>query len=243
MLYNGVVFGMYVASVYKDTALGLIPDSTLTLAGSLGAFANGGSRMFWATIMDYIGFRKVYLILVSIQIITATFIYQSRYNAPLYVMFVVLAFLCEGGHFSTFSAAAPKIFGLVDGGKVATFIIVATVPATLTGLVCTQFPNIFSPEIIFWVGAGLSVVNLILLFFLDESPMELDEDNKPMPYKTSWYIECFRKDRSEEKSVDLAEVIHTETKEHKNLGAYEIANSDETTAREVMTPSNESGMN
>lgn len=66
MLYNGVFFGTYVASVYKDIALGIIDDPTLTLAGSIGAFMNGTSRIVWASAMDKVGFRWVYLILISI---------------------------------------------------------------------------------------------------------------------------------------------------------------------------------
>ena len=52
MLFNGMLFGTYVASVYKEVALKYIDDSTLTLAGAIGAFMNGSSRIVWATFMD-----------------------------------------------------------------------------------------------------------------------------------------------------------------------------------------------
>lgn len=51
MLFNGVFFGVYVASVYKDVALkkGSIEDADLTIAGALGSFMNGSSRIIWAS--------------------------------------------------------------------------------------------------------------------------------------------------------------------------------------------------
>ena len=51
MLFNGVFFGVYVASVYKDVALkkGSINDADLTIAGAIGSFMNGSSRIIWAS--------------------------------------------------------------------------------------------------------------------------------------------------------------------------------------------------
>ena len=49
MLYSGVFYGVYMASVYKTLALN-IDDHALTVAGSIGAVCNGGSRIFWASL-------------------------------------------------------------------------------------------------------------------------------------------------------------------------------------------------
>ena len=66
MLFNGIFFGAYVSSVYKGVALSYLDDQTLTLAGSLGAIANGSSRLLWAYLLDLIGFRKVYACILVI---------------------------------------------------------------------------------------------------------------------------------------------------------------------------------
>ena len=50
MLFNGVFFGTYMASVYKSFVKGKIDDETLTIAGAIGSFINGSSRIFWATL-------------------------------------------------------------------------------------------------------------------------------------------------------------------------------------------------
>ena len=50
MMFNGIFFGAYIASVYKSIDLDKLSDSTLTTAGAIGSICNGGSRVFWATI-------------------------------------------------------------------------------------------------------------------------------------------------------------------------------------------------
>ena len=53
MLYGGLFFGVYVASVYKPIASGIpneIGDKALTLTGAIGSVMNGASRVVWATL-------------------------------------------------------------------------------------------------------------------------------------------------------------------------------------------------
>jgi len=66
MYFNGVFFGVYVASVFKSVALGYIGDKTLTIAGSMGAFINGSSRLLWATLQDKYGFKSIYIFICII---------------------------------------------------------------------------------------------------------------------------------------------------------------------------------
>lgn len=63
--------------------------------------------------------------------------YYTRYNTPLYCLFVCLAFLCEGGHFSTFPAVGVKTFGIMEGGKIFTICFFAVPLSSLTGLLFT----------------------------------------------------------------------------------------------------------
>lgn len=49
MLFFGMFFGLFMASVYKQVALDYLSDNTLTLAGALGSVCNGSSRIMWAT--------------------------------------------------------------------------------------------------------------------------------------------------------------------------------------------------
>lgn len=54
------------ASVYKEVALNILSDDTLTIAGAIGSVCNGSSRIIWATLQDKYGFRKMYFILLCL---------------------------------------------------------------------------------------------------------------------------------------------------------------------------------
>ena len=47
MFFNALFFPMFVASVYKITPEGRIPDHFLTVAGTAGSLFNGTSRIAW----------------------------------------------------------------------------------------------------------------------------------------------------------------------------------------------------
>jgi MFS family permease len=66
ILFFGIFYGIYLASVYKPTAQDTLEDHTLTLAGALGSVCNGGSRIVWASIQDKYGFKRVYLVLLIV---------------------------------------------------------------------------------------------------------------------------------------------------------------------------------
>jgi len=51
ILFNGLFFGLYMASVFKFAAQGTITDDKyLTLAGAVGSVCNGSSRVIWASL-------------------------------------------------------------------------------------------------------------------------------------------------------------------------------------------------
>jgi MFS transporter, OFA family, oxalate/formate antiporter len=112
MLYFGLFYGIYMASVYKTTAQHILSDHTLTTAGAIGSVCNGGSRIFWATLQDKYGFKKVYTCLLTLQLIVAFSIYSVKESAFFYTLWVSFSFLCEGGHFSMFPTLSAKIFGI-----------------------------------------------------------------------------------------------------------------------------------
>ena len=111
MLFLGIFYGIYMAGVYKKTAQEDLSDNVLTLAGAIGSVCNGCSRYFWASLQDIFGFRRVYFVVMCIQMVISATIYYVKDSAALYTMWVAFSFLCEGAHFSQFPAVTSKIFG------------------------------------------------------------------------------------------------------------------------------------
>ena len=145
MLMLGLFYSLYIASVYKSFGSEKLGDSVLTLAGSIGAVCNGGSRIFWANLQDYIGFKKVYFIIMILQIIVSSTIFFIRESAPIYVTWIALSFLCEGGHFSCFPTVSAKIFGLKNGATIFTICFIAVPIASTLSLILVDLKD-YVPE-------------------------------------------------------------------------------------------------
>jgi nitrate/nitrite transporter NarK len=121
-----------VASVYKTFDQDNLSDKVLTIAGAMGSVCNGCSRILWAAFQDKYGFKKVYVVLLILQLALSLTIFQVKENEYLYVIWISLSFLCEGGHFSMFPPVVCKIFGIENGGLIAAFVMFAIPVASLS---------------------------------------------------------------------------------------------------------------
>ena len=173
MMFNGVFYGVYLASVYKAANIDNLKDGTLTIAGAIGSICNGGSRMFWASLQDKYNFKRVYFVLLVIQLVVSIIIYPIRAHAGAYVFCVALSFLCEGGQFSMFPTVAVKIFGVHNGGQIFTIMFFCVSLSSNFGLLMDTYvkPHV-GVQNIFWLGSLLTLTNIILLFWLNEKPLK-----------------------------------------------------------------------
>jgi hypothetical protein len=60
LMFFGIFYGLYLASVFKIIAQDFLKDDILMVAGALGSICTGCSRILWASVMDKFGFKKVY---------------------------------------------------------------------------------------------------------------------------------------------------------------------------------------
>ena len=79
MLTLGIFYGVFMASVYKEIPEEL-SDDVETLAGALGSICNGCFRLFWASLQDKYGFKKIYSIVMIIQFVVSILLYPLLYN-------------------------------------------------------------------------------------------------------------------------------------------------------------------
>ena len=69
------------------------------------------SRFAWAAIQEVIGFKKVYVIILAIQIFLAfTMTHLSMYP-KCYMIWICLSWSCEGGQQSIFPPLAGQVYG------------------------------------------------------------------------------------------------------------------------------------
>ena len=85
-----------------------------------------------------------------------------------------LAFLCEGGHFSTFPAAAVKLYGIQEAGKIFTISFFAVPLSSMLGFVLAHLVKSADEQVIFYFGALLTLINIILLLTFDEEEVKIE---------------------------------------------------------------------
>ena len=93
-----------------------ISDYTLTLAASIGSgIINGVSRITMGAIVDKFDFKKVFTVLMVIQLINSLICYWAAFYPILYFICVQINFWCMAGYFTIFPIALINVFGLEIG--------------------------------------------------------------------------------------------------------------------------------
>jgi hypothetical protein len=88
----------------------------------------------------------------------------------LYIIWVCISYLCEGGQFSCFPVVMANIFGLTNGGIITTLAFIAVPVSSISSFLLVYFD--FEPTNIYIVGAVLTFINLCILIVFDESEMK-----------------------------------------------------------------------
>lgn len=69
MLYGSMFYGLFLVNAFKNFGSKKISDDGfLTLVGGIGGAMNGLSRLFWASLMDKYGFKRIYGALLILQV-------------------------------------------------------------------------------------------------------------------------------------------------------------------------------
>lgn len=162
--------GLFAVASFKTIGIKYGYDDTfLTVTGSLGSILNGTMRPLWGMFFDKTNFRMVYLVILCTQIcICVTFPEVSKFK-PAFLIWLVILFVCSGGHFTLLAPTAVRIYSRATGGKVYSYFIIAMGLASI----CVYFIQVYAtvkldPSIFFYILAGLSVCSLISTIFFSE---------------------------------------------------------------------------
>lgn len=134
MLFINVTCGIAVISVASPMAqevVGLTSFQAATMVGLIGLF-NGGGRIAWASLSDYIGRANTYTAFFAIQAI-AFFLLPQTVNPLLFQGLLFLIMTCYGGGFSCIPAFIGDIFGTRQLAAIHGYILTAWAAAGLTG--------------------------------------------------------------------------------------------------------------
>ena len=112
------IFGTFFSYSYKVYGENQSPhppisDTLLTWAASIGSgLVNGLSRISLGAIVDRVGFKTIFTVLMSIQLVNSLMCYWAAYIPWLYFTCIMLNYMCIGGTFAIFPVAVTNVFGI-----------------------------------------------------------------------------------------------------------------------------------
>ena len=119
------------ASPMAQEAIGMTPTAAASLVGIIGIF-NGGGRIAWSTISDYLGRAKTYILFFIIEIVAFYLLAQTN-SALTFQLLILLIITCYGGGFSCMPAYLADLYGIRQLSTIHGRILTAWGLAGITG--------------------------------------------------------------------------------------------------------------
>lgn len=159
-------FGQYIISQYKPFAGNEIDEETLTVIGSCSMVANALGRISWGALMDRFGYKRVYYVATTLQLILSCTITFVVPYVGLYAVYICLSLLCMSNLTSTMPAFTVIIFGPKFGKSMIAYTYLTFCFSNVISF-CFSIGGVpISTGL--WVGFGLTAVCFVNGLFLKE---------------------------------------------------------------------------
>lgn len=169
MLFINVTCGIAILAVASPMAqeiTGISVAAAAIIVGIMGVF-NGGGRLIWASISDYIGRPNLYTIFFIIQIGVFAMLPLVT-NEYLFAILLFIMISCYGGGFSAIPAYIGDIFGTKQLGAIHGYILTAWAAAGLAGpfIVAELYEATASYTMTLYIFTAMFVVALIISLWI-----------------------------------------------------------------------------
>lgn len=122
LIASTTAFGMFIAFNYKEYGLTQVQDDKfLTLVGSIGGIANGFSRIFWGTLLDFFSFRILMVIVNTLLLACCLSIDYLAHQKIVLLLYVVVIYFLYGGLFSLMPAKTYQLYGQKTGARIYSY--------------------------------------------------------------------------------------------------------------------------
>ena len=98
------------ASPMAQETISMTPAAAASLVGIIGIF-NGGGRIVWSTISDFLGRAQTYILFFIMEII-AFYLLSQTHSALTFQILILLIITCYGGGFSCMPAYLADLYGI-----------------------------------------------------------------------------------------------------------------------------------
>ncbi len=186
MLFLNVTCGIAIIAVASPMAqeiTGMSSVAAAAMVGVMGLF-NGGGRLGWATLSDYIGRPNVYTVFFVIQII-AFFLLPTASSVILFQILLFAIVSCYGGGFSSIPAYIGDLFGTKQLGAIHGYILTAWAMAGVAGpiLLSLIYDSTNSYNVTMFIFGIIFVIAFILSIWIraDINRLKILQDNSSQP--------------------------------------------------------------
>lgn len=155
-----------VASPMAQEVIGMSPVAAASMVGVIGLL-NGGGRIVWSTVSDYLGRANTYLAFFVLEII-AFYLLGSVTDSLLFQLLVFIIITCYGGGFSCMPAYLSDLFGTKQLSAIHGRILTAWGLAGIAGplLLSMIYERTHSYSVTLYFFSGCFIVSLLLALVL-----------------------------------------------------------------------------
>ena len=169
---------MYTYKTYAMNSISHAPlsDSMLTLAAAIGAgVVNGLSRLILGSLYDKCGFKALFSVLMTSQLLVSLVCYHAVAYPWLYITCILLNYASIGGMYAIFPVSVTKVFGMESGPQIYVWVLLgAVLSSMLIMLTVVYLLDVVGFQALFYMGTASQIVTLGVLWNFEE---RLDEVN------------------------------------------------------------------
>jgi OFA family oxalate/formate antiporter-like MFS transporter len=169
---GGLMVTAQVGSVADTLGIGKV--ALLTLALTVTPLANGGGRIFWGWVSDYIGREPTMIVAFLIQALALVSVLRVGRHSPFgFIVCLTVVFFTYGEIYSIFPAASADFFGGLNAGSNYSFLYSSKgVAAILAGWMAARlFEKTGNWTVVFYGSATLAFVAALMAAGLIAMPL------------------------------------------------------------------------
>ena len=175
MFVFGQIFSTFFSYSFKlygqsSTEHPPISDTTLTWAACIGSgVINGISRVSIGSFVDSVGFKKLFMGLMIIQLVNSLACYWAAWYTPAYFICVLVNYMVIGGMYAIFPVTVTNIFGLDMGPKVYVWILLGCSFVAVFNLLETAvIKALIGFEALFYINSAFQLLCIVVTYFYEE---------------------------------------------------------------------------
>lgn len=167
--------------------LNLLNEKVLSNLSKVAAIINGSGRLVWGALFDKFGFKKLYILIVAVEIGISSTIFQFGNNTIVYFIMVCVTALLLAGNIALMIPLYPKIFGIKYGTEVNGICIALYSFSCILGPVVAKFVVHERKDYqrLYLSGTVLAVISFIVVCMFKEEPFVFKNDKKTIPHNIS----------------------------------------------------------